>query len=284
MTHLKLNNKYIGAHVSSLYGIDKTVIRAFSINAKAFSFFLGSNIKWYKYISNTEINNFILECRKYNISNKYILPHGSFLVNLGHYNRYILSKSRDLLIKEINYCDDLLLRYINIHPGSHLNMLSLDKCLLTIACSINYILAKTKKIIIVLENTAGQGTNVGYKFEHIAQIIDSVEDKSRIGVCIDTCHAFVAGYDLRTFYDCEKVFNDFNRIIGIKYLKGIHLNGSKGSFASKKDRHDELRNSLLGNIIFYWLVRNIIFDNMPVILETKNPSLWLNEINWLNSL
>ncbi len=284
MTYLKVNYKYIGAHVSSLYGVDKTVFRAYLINAKSFAFFLGNNVKWYKYISNIEINNFINECNKYNFSSKYILPHGSFLINLGHYNKYILSKSRNLLIKEINYCNDLSLKYINIHPGSHLNMLSLDKCLLTISDSINYILEKTKKIIIVLENTAGQGTNIGYKFEHIAKIIDSIENKNRIGVCIDTCHAFVAGYDLRKFNDCEKVFNDFSKIIGFKYLKGIHLNGSKGCFGSRKDRHDELKNSLLGNIFFYWFVRNKIFDYMPIILETKNINLWLNEINWLNSL
>lgn len=273
---------YIGAHISSAGGVEKTILRACEINATAFAFFTKNQLQWYAPpITPKQIDCFKYFCIKYKFKPQQILPHSSYLINLGHPVNELLKKSQESFLDEIIRCSQLGLNFLNFHPGSHLNQITETSCLLRIANSINMILDKTKNVIVVLENTAGQGTNVGYCFEHLAEIINNIDDKSRIGVCIDTCHLFVSGYDLRTEQDCQNTFKKFNSIIGFKYLKGIHLNDSKKKINSRIDRHESLGLGEIGTVAFSWIIKNQNFYNIPIILETVNPKIWKQEIDWL---
>ncbi|QIE01881.1 deoxyribonuclease IV [Buchnera aphidicola] len=275
---------YIGAHISSAGGVEKTILRACQINATAFSFFTKNQIQWYaKPLIQKQIDCFKNLCIKYKFTPNQILPHSSYLINLGHPVDELLKKSQILFLDEMTRCSQLGLNFLNFHPGSHLNKITESSCLSRISHSINMILDQTQNITAVLENTAGQGTNVGYCFEHLAEIIDNIHDKSRIGVCLDTCHLFVSGYDLRTIQDCKNTFNKFNNIIGLKYLKGIHLNDSKKNINSRVDRHESLGLGKIGTEAFSWIIRNNNFSNIPMILETINPKIWKQEIQWLRS-
>jgi deoxyribonuclease-4 len=213
-----------------------------------------------------------------------ILPHDGYLINLGHPEEEGLTKSRDAFIDEMTRCEQLGLKMLNFHPGSHLNKISPTECLSRIAESINIALDKTKGVTAVIENTAGQGTNMGYAFEQLAEIISQVEDKSRVGVCIDTCHTFTAGYDLRTKEVFDQTFAKFDQVIGWHYLKGIHLNDSKKELATRVDRHNSIGQGFLGMEIFEVLMNDPHFDDMPIILETPDESLWATEISLLYSL
>ncbi len=281
---LKLRNKNIGIHIKNNLFLYKNVILAKKLNINAFSFFIGNPLIWKKNISNLDINNFNFLCKKFNIKKKYIIPHSSYLINLGCPIKKKLLKSINLLKWEIYICNKLKLKLINLHLGSHLNLISENRCIDNIINSINYIIKSTKNIILVLENSAGNGNYIGYNLDQISSIISSIDKKSRIGVCIDTGHAFASGYDLRNFIDCDIFFNNFDRKIGFNFLKALHLNGSRCKFFSKKDKHSALLNSYLGNNIFYWIMRNNNFNNLPIILETNNINLWSNEINWLYSI
>ena len=189
-----------------------------------------------------------------------------------------------IVIEELLRCEQLGLDRLNFHPGSHLKKISEDDCLKIIAESINIALDKTHGVTAVLENTAGQGTNMGYRFEHLRTIIDLVEDKSRVGVCIDTQHAFAAGYDLSTIDGYADTWRRFDEIIGFKYLSGMHLNDTKKGLASKVDRHETLGNGVLGADFFSFLMNDPRMDNIPLILETPDESIWTQEIAWLKSL
>ncbi|QCI23693.1 deoxyribonuclease IV [Buchnera aphidicola (Macrosiphoniella sanborni)] len=275
---------YIGAHISSAGGLEKTILRAFQINATAFSFFTKNQLQWFSPpLIQEKIDAFKNLCIKYQFTSKQILPHSSYLMNLGHPINEKLKKSQDLFLNEMMRCNQLGLMFLNFHPGSHLNQITEINCLSRISDSINIVLEKTQNVIAVLENTAGQGTNVGYCFEHLAEIIKNVENKSRIGVCIDTCHLFASGYDLRTKEDCKNTFKKFNDIIGLKYLKGMHLNDSKKPFNSRIDRHESLGLGEIGKLVFTWIMNNKNFHNIPMILETINPKIWKEEISWLRS-
>ena len=167
---------------------------------------------------------------------------------------------------------------LNFHPGSHLNRISTEECLDRIAESINIALDRTQGVTAVIENTAGQGSNLGFRFEHLAYIIDKVEDKSRVGICIDTCHAFTAGYDLRTAAACDATFSELDRIVGLKYLRGMHLNDTLKTLGSHVDRHAPLGEGVLGIECFRYIARDSRFDDMPLILETPDESRWAEEI------
>lgn len=275
---------YIGAHISSSGGVDKTVLRAVQIQATAFSFFTKNQRQWFAPpLIQKKIDCFRELCIKYTFAPQQILPHSSYLINLGHPFDDFLKKSRASFINEMIRCSQLGLIFLNFHPGSHLNKITESSCLLRISHSINIALEHSENVIAVIENTAGQGTNVGYCFEHLSEIIQNVDDKSRIGVCIDTCHLFASGYDLRTVQDCENTFKKFDHIIGLKYLKGIHLNDSKRKLNSRVDRHESLGLGEIGRIAFRWIIRNNHFCNIPIILETINPAIWAEEISWLRS-
>ncbi|EMB4326148.1 deoxyribonuclease IV [Pluralibacter gergoviae] len=276
--------KYIGAHVSASGGVANAAIRASEIGATAFALFTKNQRQWRAApLTDEVIAEFKAACEKYGYGPGQILPHDSYLINLGHPVEEALEKSREAFIDELSRCQQLGLTLLNFHPGSHLMQIAVDDCLARIAESINIALAQTEGVTAVIENTAGQGSNLGFAFEHLAAIIDGVEDKSRVGVCIDTCHAFAAGYDLRNEEACENTFAEFERIVGFKYLRGMHLNDAKSAFGSRVDRHNSLGEGNIGHDAFRWIMQDDRFDGIPLILETINPDIWAEEIAWLKA-
>ncbi|PVZ85803.1 deoxyribonuclease IV [Serratia sp. S1B] len=276
--------KFVGAHVSASGGVDQAVLRAHELEATAFALFTKNQRQWKSAPLTTEvIDKFKRACVEYGYGPQQILPHDSYLINLGHPDSEALEKSREAFIDEIQRCEQLGLTLLNFHPGSHLMQIDEAQCLARIAESINIALDKTQGVTAVIENTAGQGSNLGFKFEHLAAIIDGVEDKSRVGVCIDTCHTFAAGYDLRTEEDCQHTFKQLGDIVGFNYLRGMHLNDAKSEFNSHVDRHHSLGEGNIGKTVFRYIMRDARFDNIPLILETVNPDIWAEEIAWLKA-
>ena len=276
--------KYVGAHVSAAGGLANAAIRAAEIEATAFALFTKNQRQWRAAPLSTQvIDDFKAACEKYHFDPGQILPHDSYLINLGHPVQEALDKSRDAFIDEMQRCEQLGLTLLNFHPGSHLSQIDESTCLARIAESINIALDKTQGVTAVIENTAGQGSNLGFKFEQLAEIIAGVEDKTRVGVCIDTCHAFAAGYDLRTTEETEKTFAEFERIVGFQYLRGMHLNDAKSAFGSRVDRHHSLGEGNIGHDAFRFIMQDARFDGIPMVLETINPDIWAEEIAWLKA-
>lgn len=277
--------KYIGAHVSAEGGVQNAPLNAEKIGAKAFALFTKNQRQWFSNpLSKTSISQFRENCEKLNYRPFQILPHDSYLINLGHPDPEALGKSRASFFDEMKRCELLGLDRLNFHPGSHLGKISLEECLTLIAESINLAHEKTKGVIAVIENTAGQGTNVGHTFEQISYIIGKVEDKSRVGVCIDTCHAYTSGYDVKSKNGFDDTFRKFEEIIGFSYLKGLHLNDSKKEFGTRVDRHENIGSGFLGDDSFSMVVNDSRFDDMPLILETPDDTLWEAEIKKLYGL
>ena len=275
---------YIGAHVSASGGVENAPLNAHNIGATAFALFTKNQRQWFSSpLTEESIALFKSRCAEYGFTPCQILPHDSYLINLGSPDKESLEKSRNSFIEEMHRCEQLGLDRLNFHPGSHLKKISENDCLKIIAESINIALSKTTGVTAVLENTAGQGSNLGYRFEQLRTIIDLVDDKSRVGVCIDTQHAFASGYNLLG-EDFDIVWNDFNNIIGFNFLKGMHLNDSKKELASRVDRHETLRNGLLGESPFIRILTDSRFENIPLILETPDENLWKNEIDWLKNI
>lgn len=277
--------KNIGPHVSASGGVENAPEAARQLGATAFALFTKNQRQWVSPpLSQKSIDLFKERCVNYGFSADYILPHDSYLINLGQPDDVKLEQSRAAFLDEMQRCEQLGLKMLNFHPGSHLKMISIDECLARIAESINIALSKTQGVIAVIENTAGQGSNVGFEFTQIAQIIDKVEDKSRVGVCIDTCHTYSAGYDLKTDAGYESTWRQFDEIIGLNYLKAIHLNDTKKEFASRVDRHDSIGKGFLGMDFFIRIMKDARFDHIPFILETPDESLWADEIKLLQEL
>lgn len=271
--------KYIGAHVSASGGVSNAPVNAAAIGASAFALFTKNQKRWQaKPLGAQEIEQFKTNCQQYDFTPQQILPHDSYLINLGHPEAEKLDKSRTAFIDEMQRCAKLGLCYLNFHPGSHLKQLSEEECLARIAESINIALQQSEGVTAVIENTAGQGTNLGYCFEHLARIIELVEDKTRVGVCLDTCHTFVSGYDLRGAKACEATFAHFDAVVGFSYLRGMHINDSKAKFGSRVDRHASLGAGEIGWECFAYIMADSRFDNIPLILETTDPTLWPQEI------
>ena len=274
--------KYIGAHVSASGGVENAPLNAMAIGANAFALFTKNQRQWVSApLSAKSIELFKENCRKGGFAPKFILPHDSYLINLGNPDEDAVQKSRAAFIDEMQRCEQLGLTMLNFHPGSHLNKVSVEQCLDDIAANINLALSKTNGVTAVIENTAGQGSNVGNKFEEIRYIIDRIDDKSRVGVCLDTCHTYSAGYDILGDYD--GVFNEFERVIGFEYLKGIHLNDTKKPLASRVDRHESVGLGLLDMEFFKRFMADKRFDDMPIILETPDENRWAEEIALLRS-
>lgn len=277
--------KYIGAHVSAGGGVENAPLNAAKIGARAFALFTKNQRRWEaKPLSEASVQAFKINCEETGVSLEHALPHDSYLINLGHPESEGLAKSRTAFLDEMQRCEQLGLKLLNFHPGSHLNQISEADCLSRIAESINIALQQTNGVTAVIENTAGQGTNLGYRFEHLAEIIEQVEDKHRVGVCLDTCHTFAAGYDLRTIETCDSTFSEFEKVVGFQYLKGMHLNGSKSTFGSRVDRHHSLDMGELGQSVFIYIMSDSRFDGIPLVLETIDSSRWTEEIEWLYSL
>lgn len=277
--------KYIGAHVSASGGVENAPLNAQEIGAKAFALFTKNQRQWKSSpLTRDNIRLFRENCEKHGYQPFQILPHDSYLINLGHPEQEGLDKSREAFLDEMSRCEQLGLDRLNFHPGGSLGKISNEECLVRIAESINLTLDKTKGVTAVIENTAGQGSNLGFRFEHLKFIIDRVEDKTRVGVCIDTCHSFAAGYDLSTSEGFTATFRLFDEIVGFGYLKGMHINDSKKGLNSRVDRHDSLGKGTLGMEVFRCLMHDPRFDNIPLILETPDETIWKEEIRLLYSL
>lgn len=275
---------YIGAHVSAAGGVHNAVTNAKAIGANAFALFTKNNRRWEgPPLKEEVVRAYKNACQTHQFSTQQVLPHASYLINLGHHDPKQLEKSRAAFLDELQRCETLGIQLLNFHPGSHLNKLDVKSCLSRIAESINIALEQTSDVVAVIENTAGQGTNLGYDFEHLALIIEEVEDKERVGVCIDTCHAFSAGYDLRTFAACEATFKEFDDVVGFNYLRGLHLNDSKTELGSRVDRHESLGKGTIGEEAFKYIMQDERFKGMPLILETIEPEIWADEIAWLRA-
>ena len=276
--------KYIGAHVSAAGGVENVPERAHEIGATGFALFTKNQKQWAaKPLTDESIELFKKKCNDLNFSMDAIIPHDSYLINLGHPEKDKLKKSRDAFLVELQRCEQLGIRLLNFHPGSHLKKISEKECLKIIAESINEALSNTKFVKAVIENTAGQGSNMGYRFEHLAEIIDQVEQKERVGVCIDTAHAFAAGYDISADEGFDETFEQFEQIIGFDKLFAMHLNDSKKELGSKVDRHESLGDGLIGITPFKRIMGDDRFNGIPVILETPNTDRWATEIEMLRS-
>ncbi|QYJ94840.1 deoxyribonuclease IV [Shewanella spartinae] len=275
---------WVGAHVSAAGGIANAPLNAQKIGANAFALFTKNQRRWQAApLCPSQIDDFKANCEQANIRPDAILPHDSYLINLGHPNEEQLARSREAFLDEMQRCEQMGLTLLNFHPGSHLNKIGIDECLARISESINLALNKTQGVSAIIENTAGQGSNLGHSFEQLAQIIDKVEDKSRVGICIDTCHMFAAGYDLTTLEACEESFGQFDAIVGNHYLKAMHLNDSKTPLNSRVDRHHSLGAGYIGMDAFSYIMKHPATRQIPLILETIEPEIWQQEINWLRS-
>lgn len=276
--------KLIGAHVSVEGGVSNAPLRAREIGADSFALFTRSPSRWTSpAISEAEAARFKTNCAECGYTPGCVLPHDSYLINLGAPDPDKLEMSRKAFLDEMHRCMQLGLTMLNFHPGSHLKAIPVDDCLALIADSINLTLDKTTGVKAVIESTAGQGSNLGYTFEQIAAIIERVEDKSRVGVCVDTCHTFAAGYDLASPEGYTATWNEFDRVIGLKYLSAMHLNDSKKGLGSHVDRHELIGEGALGSGFFARLMADPRMDNIPLILETPDPTRWADEIAWLKS-
>lgn len=274
--------KYVGAHVSTQGGIANAPIRAQEIGAGAFAFFTGSRSRWEsRNLTEKEIGEFQLRCREAGYTPDRILPHTNYLINPGTADPEKRQLSLKSLIGEFQRCEQLGLKMLNLHPGSHVNLSTEDEALRLIADALNEAISVTKGVTAVLENVAGQGTNLGYTFEQLARIIELVEDQTRVGVCIDTCHAYSAGFDLATEEGYDATWKLFDDIIGAGRLRGMHLNDDKKPCGSRVDRHESIGRGTIGEAFFRRLMRDSRFDGIPLILETPDPAIWKEEITWL---
>ncbi len=277
--------KFVGAHVSTAGGVFKAPLNAREIGAKAFALFTKNQRQWKaKPLTEEAVKKFKENLKKVGIKPEHVLPHDSYLINLGSPDKDKREKSLKAFIDEIERCHQLGLKFLNFHPGSSLGKVSEKECLKIVAESVNEAISKTKEVILVIENTAGQGSWVGYRFEHLAEIIEMVKDKNRIGVCLDTCHMFAAGYDIRTKEAYEKTMKEFEEVVGFKYLKGMHLNDAKSELGSRVDRHHSIGKGNIGLDAFKFIMNDPRTDNIPLILETIDPSIWREEIKLLYSL
>ncbi len=277
--------KYVGAHVSISGGVENAPLNAAAIGAKAFAMFTKNQRQWKSApLTEESIQAFQENCRANGFSPEHILPHDGYLINMGNPDPEKRKQSLEAFADEMSRCQQLGLDRLNFHPGSHLKLIAEDDCLKLIAECVNTALSETKGVTAVIENTAGQGSNLGYRFEHLARIIELIDDKSRVGVCLDTCHTFAAGYDLTTPEAYETTMRDFDRIIGFRYLRGIHLNDSKSRLGGHLDRHNSIGAGELGIEPFRLLMNDPRFDDIPLVLETIDESLWPQEIRLLYSL
>ncbi|HWQ25899.1 MAG TPA: deoxyribonuclease IV [Chlorobaculum sp.] len=274
--------KRVGAHVSIAGGVENAPLNAREIGARAFAMFTRNQRQWHSAeLSPGSVEAFRQNCAESGFLPEHILPHDSYLINLGNPEPDKLEKSRKAFITEMGRAEALGLSMLNFHPGSHLNLVGEEECLRLIAESINLSLEVTRGVTAVIENTAGQGSNLGCRFEHLAMIVDLVEDKTRIGVCLDTCHLFASGYDLRTPESFDSMLAEFDRIVGLQYLRGMHLNDAKQPLGSRVDRHACIGKGMIGIDAFAHIMRHPALEEIPLILETPDAEGWAEEISML---
>ena len=265
---MKIKNILLGAHVSIAGGLNKAIKRAQETGANCFQVFTKSNRQWYaKEITTEEQNDFIEKLKNSSIS--IVIAHASYLINLGSANNAVVKKSIESLSQELKRCEQLNIPYLVLHPGTaHLK--DEQKSLEFIANRIDeaITISKTKKVFLLIETMAGQGKTIGYKFSQLATIIKNTNHKRRIGICFDTCHVFVAGYDFSTKSSYDSLWKEFDETIGIKKLKAFHINDSKKEFGSKIDRHENIGQGKIPINSFSLIMNDKRFADIPKIIET----------------
>ena len=277
--------KRIGAHVSIAGGVQNAVTNAVELGATAIGMFTRNQRMWkQRPLAPEDSDAFRAACREHGFAPDHVLPHDSYLINLGSSDPEVVAKSRVAFLDEVRRCQVLGLRYLNFHPGAPKQGMSAERCVEQIAHYVNETLEQTEGVVAVVECTAGQGTNVGHSFAELASLIERFSDPDRAGVCLDTCHLFAAGYDLRTRAGYEQVLAEFDATVGLRYLRGWHLNDSKGELGSRVDRHAAIGAGQIGREPFTWIVQDPRFDEMPLILETPEPETWAEEIATLQRL
>lgn len=277
--------KYIGVHVPAAEGVASAPVEAAALGAQAFAFIPGVKDRWTAAMpGEAEIVSFKSNCERYGFTPAQILPHANLLINLAGTDARKLAMSRRSLRAEMEICNRLGLTMLNFHAGAHLRLSTVDEACHRIADGINDVLSRTEGVIAVVENSAAQGTSVGFDFVQLRRILDGVEDKTRIGVCIDTCHAFSAGYDFSTAEGYQRVWSEFADTVGFDYLRGVHLNDDARPCGSHIDRHASIGRGTIGREFFELFMHDPRFDGIPIILETPDPALWREEIEYLRSL
>ncbi len=273
---------FIGSHVSIGGGVANAPINAKALGATGFGMFVKNQRQWTAApYTEANIAAFKAQMKADCYTAAQVLPHAGYLINLANPDATAHAKSMTALMDELRRCMALGLDKLNLHPGSHLRLITSQEACERVAKSINLALSETKGVTIVIENTAGSGGNLGSVFEEIRAIIDGVEDKARVGVCLDTMHTFAAGYDIRKRDGFLKTMDHFTQTVGMKYLRGLHLNDSKVALNSHVDRHESLGAGLLGLDVFKCIMQDQRFENMPLVLETPNEEIWAKEIQQL---
>lgn len=271
--------KWIGAHVSASGGVRNAPENANRIGATAFALFVKNQKQWFvSDLNEEEIDAFKENCKKYSYKADQILPHAGYLINPANPDPEKRKKSLDSLVQEMERCRLLGLNRLNLHPGSHLGLVSEAEAVELVAKTMDLALEKVDGITLVLENTAGQGNGIGSDFGTIGSILSQMKFSDRAGFCLDTCHAYSAGYDLVSEEGYKKTLTEIEKKIGIKRLKGVHLNDSKTPFESKKDRHESLGKGSLGWDPFKRIMQDKRFNKVPMVLETVDETIWPDEI------
>ncbi len=275
---------YIGAHVSAAGGPVNAVENAKDIGATAFALFTKNQKVWTAPpLSETAIRSFVEACATLGYSPAQILPHDSYLINLANPDQDKRRKSLEAFVDEMERVSRLGLDRLNFHPGAHLNLVSPQEGLTLVAQALDEAIDRVPGVKPVIETTAGQGSNLGATFEQIAGIIDQVRKNDQVGVCIDTCHIFAAGYDIRTEETFADTMDRFAKVIGFDKLMGMHLNDAKSQLGSHVDRHDSLGEGNIGWTPFRLIMQDARFEGIPLILETIDSALWEQEIQTLTS-
>ena len=273
---------YIGCHLSASDGFLAMGRTALSIGANTFQFFTrnprGSRAKDLDPADAAALRDLLA---RHGFGP--IVAHAPYTLNLCGAEEKNRIFARETMADDLARLEHVPGQYYNFHPGSHLQKITEQESLDRIAESINMALDRTHGVTAVIENTAGQGSNLGFRFEHLAYLIERVEDKSRVGVCIDTCHAFAAGYDLRTREACDATFAELERVVGFGYLKGMHLNDAMKILGSRVDRHTPLGEGMIGMECFRYIASDKRFDGIPLILETPDEERWPEEIAMLKA-
>jgi len=258
----------VGAHMSISGGLHKALVRGKELGCDTIQIFTKSNIQWKaRDLTQEEVDRFTQTRDETDINP--VVGHDTYLINLASPDKETHKKSVDSFTMELLRSEALGLPYLVLHPGAHI-----DKGekwgLKRIAASLNTVFKATKgtKVQVLLETTAGQGSNLGYMFEHLAQIMNMVDEPQQMGVCFDTCHAFVAGYDIRTKKTYNATMREFDRIVGLEKIKVFHLNDSKNDLGSRVDRHEHVGQGRLGLDAFRFVLTDRRFENTPKILET----------------
>ena len=280
MEKKKIFNALVGAHISIAGGFYKSIKRAEEIGCTTMQIFTKSNRSWFgDKIKKEDAEKFKETLKNSNLSK--IMAHTSYLINIGSVKADVEKKSISALKHELHRAEQLEIPYLVFHPGAHLGI-GEEECIKKIAHNLNIVLKEaTGATKVLLETTAGQGTNVGYKFEHLKKIYDLCKYKKLLGICLDTCHVFAAGYDISTKEKFKKTLSEFKKTIGIKNLKAIHLNDSKTECGSRKDRHANLGNGKISLGTFKTIMQDKSLKSIPKILETPDSDKYESEIEML---